>query len=245
VLARRTLSSDAADHDDVAVVAFRPVHAAVPTTLEAVLDAEWLGQVLDDIGDGDRIVGGGGRPSKTLATKVRYRLTLERADGARETRAYCVKAHLDGSPGADILSEARFYGELAPRLDVRSPRAYYTAVDDAAQQAIIIMDDVVANGGQFLGARTPYSLATTRHPGQLRGCMRQLGLRRRRQPRLAHRAWRPWPTCSHRPTQLPSTTDAGPTSPELRSRRTWQRRCGVPAHEVTCVTPTRTRGTPT
>ena len=145
------------------------MHAAVPTTLEAVLDPEWLGQVLDDIGDDDRIVGVEEvDSSKTLATKVRFRLTLERADGARQTRAYCVKAHLDGSPGADILSEARFYGELAPRLDVRSPRAYYTAVDDAAQQAIIIMDDVVANGGHFLSARTPYSLATTRDTlGQL------------------------------------------------------------------------------
>jgi hypothetical protein len=145
------------------------VQAAVPTTLDEVLDPEWLGQALDDIVDGDRIVGVEEvDSSKTLATKVRFRVTLERADGARQTRAYCVKAHLDGSPGADILSEARFYGELSPRLDVRSPRAYYTAVDGAAQQAIIIMDDVVANGGRFLNAQTPYSLEITRDTlGQL------------------------------------------------------------------------------
>ena len=144
-------------------------HAAVPTTLDAVLDPEWLGDALDDIGDGDRIVGVEEvDSSKTLAQKIRFRVTVERADGARETRAYCVKAHLDGSPGADILSEARFYGELAPRLDVRAPHAYYTAVDDAAQQAIIVMDDVVANGGHFLSAHTPYSLDTTRDTlGQL------------------------------------------------------------------------------
>ena len=120
-------------------------HAVVPTTLESTLDPEWLSEALDDIVDGDRIVGVEEvDSSKTLAQKVRFRLTVERADGVRETRAYCVKAHLDGSPGTDILSEARFYGELAPRLDVRTPRAYYTAVDDAAQQAMIIMDDVVA-----------------------------------------------------------------------------------------------------
>ena len=141
---------------------------AVPTTLDAVLDPDWLTEALDDIGDGDRIVGVEEvDSSKTLAQKVRFRVTVER-DGARRTRAYCVKAHLDGSPGTDILSEARYYGELAPHLDVRSPRAYYTAVDDAAQQAIIIMDDVVANGGRFMRAQSPYSLDTTRDTlGQL------------------------------------------------------------------------------
>jgi aminoglycoside phosphotransferase (APT) family kinase protein len=142
---------------------------AVPTTLEEVLDPAWLGDALDDIGEGDRIVAVEEvDSSKTLAQKVRFRVTVERADGARATRAYCVKAHLDGSPGTDILAEACFYGELAPQLDVRAPRTYYTAVDDAAQQAMIIMDDVVANGGRFLSAHTPYSLDTTRDTlGQL------------------------------------------------------------------------------
>ena len=54
------------------------------------------------------------------------------------------------------------------RLDVRAPRAYYAAVDDVAQQAIIVMDDVVAKGGRFLSAHTPYSLDRTRDTlGQL------------------------------------------------------------------------------
>ncbi len=133
----------------------------MPTTLDAVLDTEWLGEVLDDIGAGDRIVElEAVDSSKTLAQKVRFRLNVERADGARETRAYCVKAHLDGSPGADLLPEARFYRDIAPGLDVRAPHAYYAAVDDEAEQAIVIMDDVVANGGRFLNAFTPYSLDT-------------------------------------------------------------------------------------
>jgi aminoglycoside phosphotransferase (APT) family kinase protein len=141
----------------------------VPTTLDAVLDPGWLRNALDDFEDGDRIVGVEEvDSSQTLAQKVRFRVTLERADGRRESRAYCVKAHLDGSPGTDLLSEAHFYGELAPRLDVRMPRAYYTAVDHSAQQAMIVMDDVVAGGGRFLGAHSPYSLDTTRDTlGQL------------------------------------------------------------------------------
>jgi len=145
------------------------VHSCVPTTLDAVLDIDWLGTALDDIDEGDRIVGVEAvDSSKTLAEKVRFRVTVERADGARETRAYCAKAHLDGSPGADLLSEAHFYAALAAHIDVRAPRAYYTAVDDAAEQAIVIMDDVVANGGTFMNAFTPYSVSTARDTlGQL------------------------------------------------------------------------------
>ena len=72
----------------VAAVAFRPVQPAVPTTLDAVLDPDWLTEALDDIGDGDRIVGVEEvDSSKTLAQKVRFRVTVERptvcADAAR------------------------------------------------------------------------------------------------------------------------------------------------------------------
>ena len=141
----------------------------VPTSLDAVLDPDWLSRALDDVSDEDRIVEVEEvDSSKTLAQKVRFRVTVEDADGVRRDRAYCVKAHLDGSPGTDLLSEAHFYGELAAQVDVRAPRAYYTAVDDDVQQAIIIMDDVVANGGRFLHAQTPYSLDTARDTlGQL------------------------------------------------------------------------------
>jgi hypothetical protein len=138
-------------------------HASIPATLNAFLDCEWLGGVLDDVNDDERIVAVEDvGSSKTLAQKVRFRVIIEDTEGRQRTRSYCVKAHLDGSPGADLFSEARFYSQLAPLLDVRTPRAYYTAIDEAAGQAMIIMDDVVDMGGQFLSAHSPYSLNTTR-----------------------------------------------------------------------------------
>ena len=145
------------------------IPSIVPTTLDAVLDPDWLHGALDDIDETDRIISveevDG---SKTLAQKIRFRVVVEAADGTQRERAYCVKAHLDGSPGGDLFSEALFYGELASRLDVRMPRAYYTALDSEAGQAMVIMDDVVANGGTFQSARTPYTLETTRDTlGQL------------------------------------------------------------------------------
>ena len=214
----------------------------VPTTLDSALDPEWLSEALDDVGHGDRIVAiEQVDSSQTLAQKVRFRLTVERANGVQETRAYCVKAHLDGSPGADLLTEARFYGELAPLLDVRAPRAYYTAVDDAAQQAIIIMDDVVANGGHFLSAHTPYSLDTAR---DTLGQLARLHAHTWDCNQVADLAWLtprvalPWPTFS-RVDQLQSLLDDGrgpDVAPELRSAENVaeaMRRTG--AHELTCV----------
>jgi Phosphotransferase enzyme family len=134
----------------------------LPTTLEAVLDPEWLSQVLNDVEVTERVVDVRQvDSSQTLAQKVRFVATIESSDGTRRTRPYCIKAHLDGSPGGTLMAEALFYRDLSERLEVRTPRAYYAGVDDLGS-AIIIMDDVVANGGHFLNAMTPYSLETTR-----------------------------------------------------------------------------------
>ena len=145
-----------------------PIGADVPATLDEVLDPAWLTGALADVEDGDRVLATEVVDSlTTVAGKVRVAVTVERRDGTRDVRGYCVKAHLDGSP-TSLVSEAHFYGELGPTLAVRTPRAYYTAADEASRQAIIVMDDVVAGGGTFLSAHTPYSIETTRDSlGQL------------------------------------------------------------------------------
>ena len=140
----------------------------VPTTVDALLDVDWLGRALE-LDAGERIVRAEVvDSSQTLAQKVRFEVETEFSDGGHATRSLCAKAHLDGSPGTDLITEAHFYRELAPRLDVRMPVPHYAAVDEAADQAIIVMDDVVALGGRFLDAHTPYALDTARDTlGQL------------------------------------------------------------------------------
>jgi aminoglycoside phosphotransferase (APT) family kinase protein len=142
---------------------------SIPITLDAFLDCEWLSEALSDVDDDHRVVAVEVvDSSKTLAQKVRFRVTVEGPNGQHHARSYCVKAHLDGSPGSDLYSEARFYRELAPLLDLRMPRAYYARVDEPEAQAMIIMDDVVEMGGRFLSAHTPYSIDTARDSlGQL------------------------------------------------------------------------------
>jgi hypothetical protein len=59
----------------------------VPTTLDAVLDPGWLRHALDDVGRDNRIIEVDEiDSSQTLAQKVRFLVTVERADGARRHR---------------------------------------------------------------------------------------------------------------------------------------------------------------
>src|SRR5262249_26777374 len=116
----------------------------VPATVEELLDRDWLAAHLDDIEDGDEIV----RVERTDSTrtrgeKLRFAVTVRQADGLH-VRYYCAKAHLDGTPSTGVISEARFYRDLAPRIDVRVPRVPYVAID-GTEGAIIVMEDVVAN----------------------------------------------------------------------------------------------------
>lgn len=142
----------------------------VPSTLESVLDPWWLSRALDDVPDGGEVVEV--EPldsSRTIASKIRIGVVVKRTDGVRESRAYCVKGHFADPNGADPLAtETRFYRDMRPRVGIRTPRPHYTGVDEAAGRSLIIMDDVVSEGGWFLDARSRHSIETIRDTlGQL------------------------------------------------------------------------------
>ena len=134
----------------------------IPRSIDELLDPSWLKWALDDITADDEIASVERRgDSKTLAEKIRFAVTITDRNGDTRTGQYCVKGHFDGGP--DTLGpEAHFYAELAPRVGVRTPRAYYTSVEDSTGRAIVVMDDVVGLGGRFLDAHEPYSIATVR-----------------------------------------------------------------------------------
>ena len=141
----------------------------VPADLASLLDPAWLAQALDDIDEGERIVSVEQvDTSRTLAQKVRFRVTVEDTKGDSRTTAYCVKAHFDEEGPGTLAPEARFYRDLAPRVGVRTPRSYYAGLEETTGRALVVMEDVVGRGGHFLDAHQPYSLETTRDSlGQL------------------------------------------------------------------------------
>jgi hypothetical protein len=133
----------------------------VPTNHDELLDPVWLRPALNDMEDGDRIVRVERTDStKTRAEKLRFAVTVETSSGLK-VRFYCAKAFLDGVPGT-IAPEARFYRDLAPRLSVRRPRVPYVAVDPHTNASIIVMEDIVADGGLFMNPHRPFPVAVTR-----------------------------------------------------------------------------------
>jgi hypothetical protein len=54
--------------------------------------------------------------------------------------------------------EARFYLEIAPTLPVRVPPCVYAAIDPDSGHALVLMEDLVAQGATFLTALSPYSV---------------------------------------------------------------------------------------
>jgi hypothetical protein len=135
----------------------QPPELVVPRTREELLDPGWLALALDDIGDEDTIleikpIG----TSKTRLEKLRFAVTVT-GPGGRRIENYCAKANLDGPGGGGDAAEAKFYLEVAPRLQVRRPRVHFAGTD--ATSSIIVMEDIEALGGKFMNPHFAFTQA--------------------------------------------------------------------------------------
>ena len=133
---------------------------AVPATQQEALDPQWLSKALASIGGGAKvssveIV----EVIKTVATKIRFAVTFE---GYGERHAFCLKGLLDvdemtARGGSTCVLEADFYCKVAPTVDVRVPECVSAVIDREAQQAIIIMRDLIESGARFCSALEAFS----------------------------------------------------------------------------------------
>lgn len=140
----------------------------VPDSVDEALEPTWLSRALSDIGPDERVVSVERVDElATVASKVRFEVAIEGGSGGARRSAYCLKVQQAG-PDSGSGVEAFFYRDLAPRLDVRTPNAYYAGVSDDGSTGMIIMDDIHAIGGRFMTAHEPYTVETTRDSvGQL------------------------------------------------------------------------------
>ena len=131
------------------------VDAPVPATLEQALDAGWLTTVLAPVSGGARVVSVETvEVIRTVATKVRFAVTFA-GDAGRQQ--FCLKGLLDvdemtARGGSTCVLEADFYGKVAPTLDVLVPDCVAAVIDREAQQAVIVMRDLIADGARFCSA---------------------------------------------------------------------------------------------
>lgn len=133
----------------------------VPKTIAQVLDADWLSQALASVGQGGRVIGASAvEVIGPRTTKLRFTATF---DGPAGTQAFCIKGNLDVPPGVFVLGttcvhEGDFYLKVAPNLDVRTPEAVAVITDREAQESVLIMRDVIADGGRFCSALEEFGL---------------------------------------------------------------------------------------
>ena len=86
-------------------------------------------------------------------------MTFESSD---EKQAFCLKGLLDvdemtARGGPTCVLEADFYCKVAPTVDVRVPECVAAVVDREAQQAVIVMRDLIASGARFCSALEAFS----------------------------------------------------------------------------------------
>jgi hypothetical protein len=131
---------------------------AIPGTVAEVLDPQWLDAVL--AGPlGQRVTGCAQvELIRTVATKLRF--TVSHPDGS--STALCIKGLLDvdemtARGGPTMVREADFYGKVAAEVDVQVPVCVTTVIDREAQQAVVIMRDLIAGGGRFCSALEPFT----------------------------------------------------------------------------------------
>jgi hypothetical protein len=123
----------------------RQLDAVTPAWLTGVLQHRHPGVVVRDM---QRVDVRNGH-----TTKLRLRLDLNEA--GREAgipAAVCLKSNWsEGFDSGDICElEARFYFHIANQLSVPAPKAYYADWDaDGSGQGLVVMEDLVADGGRF------------------------------------------------------------------------------------------------
>lgn len=145
-----------------------------PLDVELATSPEWLGQALS-LGLSRPVQVTGRTILETLgpsALKVRMAVEID-GDRGDVPAQLCLKGVFDPALSTWLTSgaqqaEALFYRDVAHRLSVRVPRAFYAGYDPATGAGHVLMEDLIPRGATFLSATSPYSVA------QMRGSLDQL-----------------------------------------------------------------------
>lgn len=125
---------------------------ALPLSVEEIT-REWMSEALErEIAqlEVDEIIWG-------TATKVLVKVFL--GDGTE--LSLCVKGgfkrELLAQMGASYQVEARFYGQLGPRLEAGVPACHFAGIDETYGQGIVVLDDLRDSRTTFGDSRRPLS----------------------------------------------------------------------------------------
>ncbi len=145
------------------------------------INADWLTETLNEIGllSGQRVAS---VESKTIGTgkmgdNVRYRVTYDRPD-PRLPQSFVAKlpaaepvARNSSAAQGSYWREVQFYQEVAPKIPMRTPRAYVAMVADNRSDYVILMEDMTpaAPGDQITGCDPSVAEIALREAAKLHG----------------------------------------------------------------------------
>jgi hypothetical protein len=132
----------------------------VPDTLEELLSPTWLTSALDPRFPGLQIASVTPGPViSRVSTNARFRIQCAGGMPVGLSPDLCAKGYFTevGRAFRQIgESEACFYRDIAASTGMRTLKAVYAEVDAATRDAVVITEDVVAQGATFLDARSDY-----------------------------------------------------------------------------------------
>jgi hypothetical protein len=137
----------------------------IPETLDEALSPEWLTDVLSSRHPGIRVTEViPGPVVSRITTNARFQIRCEGPTPDGLSPNLCVKGYFSAAGRESRragLPEAYFYRDLAAETGVRTLNCVHADVDPVGKQAILITDDVVADGGRFLDGTSDYTPAET------------------------------------------------------------------------------------
>ena len=140
--------------------------APAPNDLVEVLSPSWLSHALQGafpgvvVGSVDEV-----QSLESTARKVRFEVVYDETADHDPPTAFCVKGYFNPEYvqfGYTGIHEVNFYERLAARVPIQVPTARYAGIDPESQHGLVLMDDIVAGGGEFFDQLSWYDTATVR-----------------------------------------------------------------------------------
>jgi ecdysteroid kinase len=134
----------------------------VPDRLEALLDPDWLTDALGMRFPGIKVTAMYEGPVVSrMSTNARFGIECKGGVPDGLSPNLCAKGYFAEQQRAWASlgePEARFYATVAEATGVRTLRSVYADVHPTTRHGVIITEDVIAAGGTFLDALTPYAV---------------------------------------------------------------------------------------
>ncbi|HEY6870644.1 MAG TPA: aminoglycoside phosphotransferase family protein [Novosphingobium sp.] len=129
----------------------------------AGIDAQFLTDALRAGGSDARITGAR-IVDMVRGTCTKMRVALDYAPGSDPSLPPTMVIKTGFEPHSERMDfmyqqEARFYAELAPRLGLNVPRAFYAGRDPDSWRALVLMEDLVRRDVEFCSAQRPFDFA--------------------------------------------------------------------------------------